>query len=286
MGRSGGAGALRRRRLQVELRAFEDELERRTKVVGGSPGSLKEYVNKSLEAAKKSAETGNDHSAWIHLHRARRFLLESFNKNERLMRAMALQREAEEKLTNWRGKAVRDVLLLDPNKPRAPSTGALILAQFLLDEHFANVYFKLELLGARVRLLAWLLVGTTLLLVVGAFSARVFEILESDYLFSSPAQLLFVLLLGALGAVLSMTLSLTQLAGRVPEVLQGWTEATVRPLVGALSAVVLVAILQAQLIIPIAELTVIQLSVFAILAGFSDQVVVRVMGRAEKALTE
>jgi hypothetical protein len=83
-----------------------------------------------------------------------------------------------------------------------------------------------------------------------------------------------------------MTLSLSQTAGRIPEVLKGWTEATVRPLVGALSAVVVVATLQAQLIIPIEEPTVIKLSVFAILAGFSDQVVVRVMRGAEKALTE
>lgn len=228
------------------------------------------------------ATDDNLQKAWKHVHRAKRLLYESYDDNERQDRAKALRLEALEKLGGWRKDAVKEVL------PVAACTsevtpGALVLAQFILDEHFENVYFKLDMLSARLRGATSLLTGLVagLVLVAVGFD-RLGRPLDGIF---SLTTLIPVLLLGATGAGLSILLSLGQLGGRIPEVLKGGWESAVRPLLGALSAVVFLAILQAGLFaFPTPEDS--HIWAYAILAGFSDQIVVRTIAAAEKAVTK
>ncbi len=275
-----GVEALRARRLKGHLEGLRQDFERRVDLAGRGATPWKPYADASLTRAEQAARESDQQLAWMHLHRGRRFLYESYDDDERLERARALRAEAEEKLTNWRKQALAAILPLDSKT--APSTGALVLAQFLLDEHFENVYFKLEMLGHRVRQLPWLLGALVLLLLLGALW------LSQDparSVFFSPRQLLLILLLGATGAGVSIALSLKALTGRIPEVLRGWTETAVRPLMGALSAVVVVGIVQSELL-PLEAPTMTQLYAYATITGFSDQVLVRLMAAAEKAVTK
>jgi hypothetical protein len=269
----------RRRRLLGQIEGVRQDLERRVESAGRSAVPWKPYAEASLATASQAVEDGDDQGAWMHLHRAKRFLYESYDDDERLARARVLRAETDEKLTGWRKQAVTAVLPLDA---KTPGTGALVLAQFLLDEHFENVYFKLEMLGQRIRQLPWLLGAIVILLLLGAWwlSAD-----PGSSILLPPRELLLVLLLGAAGAGVSIALSMKQLSGRIPEVLRGWTETSVRPLVGALSAVILVVVAQSGLL-PIEARGNSQLYAYAVLGGFSDQLLVRLLAAAGKAVTK
>lgn len=270
---------LRRERLGARIAELEKWIGFQAQKAGDAT-RWKTCAEASLAEARAALEDGNLQAAWPPCHQAQRFLYTTLSAEQLGDRAKVLRREAEEKLKNWRKGAVLDLIGRDVQQPKRPSPGTLVLAQFLLDEHFGNVYFKLESLASRAVGMIWalgFLVGGVLALAALAGGA-----LPSECFLSSVSQTLVVLALGAVGATLSNTLSALGLTGRIPTVLQGGIEFAVRPLVGAVSAVAVLVVLQAGLI-PIEEPKGLALYAWAVGAGFSDQILNRVMNRLEQA---
>ena len=237
---------------------------------------------KKLDEAREAARGSKSQMAWKHLNRARRLIYESYEPEEIAARTKVLRLEATEKLKNWRKDAVMETLPADNDGP-PPTLGALVLAQFLLDEHFENLYFKLELLGARTRTMSIIFLLLVAALLVSAFLLGRTDA-ETESIFFSIRDLSFIMLLGATGAGISILLSLNRSAGRIPEALRGWLATLMRPMLGALSAVAVIALIQAGLL-PIEMQTDEAIWVYALLAGFSDQFAVRALDAAEKAAT-
>lgn len=285
------ANELRRQRLDARLAELE-QLIGFNAATRDSAGPWQEYAQQNLEKAREAL--GDEKSpveklqvAWAYCHQAYRFLSWSLDDDvERRQNAKPLRREAEAKLKNWRKEAVLDVIGREPAGSDVPSKGDLLLAQSLLDQHFENVYFKLDVLASRVRLLPLVL----LLMVAAVLSLSWFlGASAGDAGCPKPASLLFdcktvlvVLMLGAVGATLSNTLSALSAADRIPQVLRGRVEWTVRPLLGALSAVAVVLVLQSDLL-PIKSPEKPMIFAYALVAGFTDRLLNRVMRAVEQS---
>lgn len=158
----------------------------------------------------------------------------------------------------------------------------LILAQSLLDEHFDNVYFKLDIAAASLERWPWIL-GLALALLLGAvgsyelpFLAPLWQGVEGPPL-GGLAHLVVVALAGALGAALSRSLSALSHAGRIPEFLQGSTDWLLRLMVGAASAVGITMLTQAGLL-PFEKTSAVSYAL-AFVAGFTDRLLTRAIDR-------
>jgi hypothetical protein len=211
----------------------------------------------------------------------------SYDEAERRTRATVLRHEAGSKLKNWRKEAVLDVVGRDATGEKVPGTRDLIQVQFLVDQHFENVYFKLDVLAARVAVMPWLL-GALIVLVVAVAFTKDFILgggatpdasILNDYVMT-----IAVAVLGAAGATLSRALSALGMEDRIPQVLSGATEWTVRPMIGALSAIAVVLVLESGLL-PINEPAEPMIYAYAIAAGLTDRLLNRVL-KAVEASTE
>lgn len=191
------------------------------------------------------------------------------------MQRKALRREAAEKLSNWRRKAVLDIL--DCKDDVQPESVAL--AQFLLDQHFTNVYLKLNTAAIRFTSLLWILIPT----VVGLFGLSfILDSSRSASFLYDPEKLALVILAGAIGALVSSTLSQLGVGGRIPDFLHSIAGWSVRPFIGALSAVIVCIVVESDLL-PLEAATDLSLYAWAVTAGFSDQLVSFVMRRVEES---
>lgn len=272
---------LRRERLAAHLDRLEIEIEQRTPVPPAEAAWLG-CAKRSLEKARAAKEAKREQTAWTHLHSAFRFLLEGAPADEVQGRVKALRREAGDKLSGWRRAAILDLLEADAQKP--PGSSEVALAQFLLDQHFDNVYFKLAALGTRLKQLnRGLMALSGLVLLACGWLFR-----ESD---RSPWLLGFleglqIMVLGAAGAALSHALTAIRGRQRIPEVIQGWYEQGLRLLIGALSAIAVVLIVQSG-ILPFLKVPAGRaIYVYALAAGLSEQLLSRVIRRIEAAVQE
>jgi hypothetical protein len=234
--------------------------------------AAKEAIGNAKAAISK--EKADVQIAWAHANQAYRFLLEVTEGPELEAHAAMIRREAEEKLKNWRGEAVRDLLPHKKNPgQRAPAGTEVALARFLLDQHFDNLYFKLSVLANHAGRLPWIL--GVLLAIVLSLSSRI-----SDN--GSFLQTALIMVLGAVGAILSSTLSALGGDSRIPEMLSKPTQIFVRVFFGALSAVAVVAIVSGK-VLPIEAPTGNGVYVWAVASGFTDQLLTRMMLMVEKA---
>lgn len=239
------------------------------------PGAALRMARTSLATARDAAEHGKDQVAWAHCHQASRFVLQTLSSASREAHRKALRWEAEEKLTNWRRGAILD--LLDAEGGADPED--LALAQFLLDQHFGNVYFKLNAAAVHFSALRWIVIPAVLVLVGVSF---LLDPAASQSILHHPETLAVVLLAGGTGALLSNILSQVGVGGRIPEFLGSASGWTVRPFIGALSAVIVVTILQSGLL-PLEASTELSFYAWAVVAGSSDQLVNVVMRRVEES---
>jgi hypothetical protein len=271
---------LRMRRLEVALEELDQAIaRRRTAKDAGDVGPTLALAEGAAARARDSLADGRDQVAWSLCQQAHRFVLQALPEAEREVRRKALGREAQEKLSNWRRAAVLDVL--DGDGASAPES--LAFAQFLLDQHFANVYFKLNVAALRFMALSWLLAPAVVALLVVSFWL---DPAGSNSVLRYPGRLAVVMLVGAAATLLSNTLSQAGLGGRIPDFLgssiAGWS---VRPFIGALSAVLVCVVVQSGLL-PLRADDDLALYGWAAAAGFSDQLVNLVMQRVETAAKE
>jgi len=162
------------------------------------------------------------------------------------------------------------------------SASRLAQAQYLLDQHFSNVYFKIDVVAVCVAGMVW-----TFCAIVPAVLALAWWLPQTapDLVIRSGSQTAAVLLLGAVGAALSYALSTLGFAGRIPGQLNSVQQFVVRPLLGAVSAFAVVAVLQSGLL-PITTPEGAHVYAYAVAAGFSDQILTRVMNVVEKSASK
>jgi hypothetical protein len=221
----------------------------------------------ALNRAKAAQEKDRMQVAWAHSHQAYRFILEGMEGPELEARATMIRHEATEKLKNWRGEAARRLLAkkkLDGGKKRPANGVEVALAQMMLDQFFDNVYFKLEIIGSQMRRVLWILGALTVL------------VLTLSPLIGAFQWIAVTMLFGAVGAALSRALTAGFGDSRIPQVLGNPETPFLRLSVGALSAVVVLCVVRSE-ILPIEPPAGYGSYVWAVAAGFSDQLLNRMM---------
>lgn len=243
---------------------------------GGDP-PWRAQAKACLDDGKAAVRSRNREQLARSCAHAYRFLIHGLPETELEARADALRYEALEKLSGWRRSAVENLLGTEKN-PEEIDAARLSLAQLVIDVHFQNVYFKLEVVAHFV---PWLSVALGMLALGTMLYSGFLATEDATSFLGDPEQTTLVLFLGAMGAVLSNTTTLLGATGRIPQVISGLTNFSVRPLFGAVSAVAVAVILQSGYL-PIDQPTTNQLYAVALLSGFSDQLLTRVMRKVEE----
>lgn len=226
-----------------------------------------------VEASRQSMKDGAIDAAWDRLQNAQRLAIHGLSDHELLVRRQVLHREVSQKLTGWRLAAANDVLGTDST---AVTAEQLIAAQQLIDENSSNVYMKLRLSRTALFVAAWLVVTVLVLLTVAVWLGVFDDIsdVDDDFVLADERLLIGVMLLGMLGAELSLALDRASAAivgSRIYELVETQHALPVARLaIGAASGIVVVAATQA---------TLDQNDTWAILtaipAGFSERAVRR-----------
>jgi 8-oxo-dGTP pyrophosphatase MutT (NUDIX family) len=204
-------------------------------------------VKALLEHAKQNIFSDPE-LAWRFAKAADRALVfgeDALHPGQANARASALLKEAKEKIPNWRGEAIQD--LLDPQKTghaEAVPIWKVVQALKLADEHQDNGFRRLQILRKRLRIYD----GTSLVLIV-AFLWMGPQIWANEKMAGSPGPcyaILSLVLMGLMGAAVSMLTSTQSVSSdRVPvQQAQGAILAS-RLALGPLSALAVVTILAA-----------------------------------------
>ena len=272
-----GSDSLRRTRLEAEMAKFTGELNARVirDPPPHGPGDWQTPIRDLLYHARQALQRNADEKAWRLFNSARRLRVFGMGDGERRAEGLAVLAEAKEKLKGWRKDTVVQSLgALD----QAPTPAQLHHARAIVDEHLENVYLKLALFANRVRVAPFMLLGAIILLLT---IAEVGMVEDTATVLGSRERLAVILALGVIGATLSATFTTVRGGGRIPQVLRGGVEASIRPFVGAVSAATVVIILQSGILA--VTFSGEQLYPIAIAAGFSERLVTRLLKRVEDA---
>lgn len=275
----------RRDRLDAAIELFERELgalrrradgERSVRTPGGSreEGSAwwRTSADELLALARTMSTEGRVDAAWEALHSSQRLSFHELDPQEQLVREEILRHEIERKLEGWRREAALKTLDVPEN-----GAHALIRAQELLDQHNNNVYLKLRLAGRRLIAAATVLGLTLLGLGLAVYFEAFGDVSPGAGLFVLHDVGLFVgaLILGVFGAMLSLVLDLSGSSpanNRIYELATArWSALVARLFIGAGSAVLAVAAVQAVIVGGDQP----WLYLAAIPAGFSERLVRR-----------
>lgn len=246
-----------------------------------------ETAEKLEQQARAHKEAGERNAAWSALKAADRELIWDFSLEELRLEVERVAFESKSKLSGWRAKTVSAVL--SPECGRLTDADELselrhrvFVSRRILDEALDNVHRKNDMLRIQVGRSA--LSATVLLAVASivlALQVRAgWSPSEIGYLLGDLQSFAVVLVLGAVGASLSglLTLARTNGASRAPDLRLRWIFLKYRPVIGAISAIVVVAILQSG----VAGLSVTSEAalVASIVAGFSERLVTRSLDTA------
>lgn len=279
------------RRLRAELEFNRIELEHLigTTLQGSkaAPPPWAVAARTLYEAARADLEEGRVDDGWRAFHAAQRMGFEGLAKLDDAegLRACAraVLNEAAKKLTGWRKATIEELI----GKPEKLSTSPadvfkVSLSAKVLHEHFSNLYLQVE--GLR-RQIAWLVgAGLAAVFLWLKFGLESIEGVTSSAEASvgiQPDLVPSVMLFGAMGGAVSGILSLAKKSRRekIPEQLVSAWFTLSRPLVGAVTAVVVyIALMSGLLGLDQASTEVTLLSAFA--AGFSERLLERAVGAA------
>ncbi|MEM9518974.1 MAG: hypothetical protein AAGA37_06630 [Actinomycetota bacterium] len=243
----------------------------------GSAGTSERALD-ALEASVELLEGGAVSEAWSVFHIARRESLALLSAEEAILRSQSIRSEVDAKLIGWRRNAAESALSLEDGHVEA----GLVEAQRQLDERSNNVYRRLEL---QAKVLLFLVIGLTaaaLALIVAI--DREWLRFSDDSALREPEGAAVTILLGAIGSLLSVALSrLSASELPLPDLLSGWLTVLMRPLLGGLSAVVVVIFLESG----IQEALTAEgqsVYVFAVVAGFSERLLRRSLESVSSAV--
>jgi len=238
----------------------------------------------------------NLQQGWVALHSAQRAVLTNPNDRDSIVQAaIVLRREAEaERITGWRLKAVKDLICepIDELEPKRVigvpplrkdlEPKRVIDALRLRDDQFDTRYFKILLRRYHLRwVFLLLLLGIAFCLLLSFF-----EILPDP--FTDAKRVAAVILFGALGAVVSVSLGLlsADASATIPAQQVGSSVVWMRPAIGATLALVALIILYANEKFKIIGWDTTHIGVilaFAFAAGFSERFVVGAIERISES---
>ena len=233
---------------------------------------------------------GNEHYqiGWREIKAADRTMLE--DPKDALgveARAATLRRDAEA-VGGRRGRAMMD-LLCDANGKLLPNLSCdrtrIIEAAVLRDEHYDTLYYRIELRRRHLINLFILLLVSLVLLLVLAYFGKIELFRGTDPNSGSFGRLVTVILLGMLGASLSVaqTVVASDINAKIPSQLVGAFMVWMRPVIGATAAVVAYVLLLANEHMKIFDATLAQnfkvVCVIALVAGFSERFIVGALNR-------
>ena len=129
--RKGVADGLRTSRLASRITELEGMLEARPL---GRSETLQATDDAARAALAKAREVVDGdltvEKGWADCNQAYLFILQGADEVERAALAKALRWETQEKISNWRKDAVREIL---PESGRSPEVQELVVAQFIVD---------------------------------------------------------------------------------------------------------------------------------------------------------
>ena len=278
-------------RLRATIVAFEHEWQ--TGTLATERRVLAPQVDALIRTAWQELKERNYPAGWAALQSASRIRMQCATRRTLEAWAMSLATESEEKLSGWRLEAARELLSFvdeaaTKGKPPATTSDAdeaphgdhlarAHEAQRLLDSRAQNVYAKQRLILNRA--LALLAVLLSLIILASALMSR-FGLPQVD----GPVWLCVVLIgmFGAMGASFSGLRSICTAASKsVPDLILSGAFTCMRPAIGAAAAMI-VWLAHAGGIIRFAEGGGPGLLTLAFVAGFSDALVVRVVGAFDK----
>ncbi|WP_049936259.1 hypothetical protein [Haloplanus natans] len=280
----------------VEFGALLDDLDRLEAASdGGSTAVDRDFaahVEALLDQSSRNLQRGHVDQAWVCFHAARRVDLYGYAACDRLSdgettlvreRAMEINREATERLSGWRARAVSDLLLDRSGQVRRdPSIHAVMWARRLVDEANQANHAKRRYLQRQLRYLLGF--GIVALTAFMSGVTRVNPFVSPDV--TLPVFALYIPLVGALGASLFgvRSASKTATSANVPQNFTPLGVVLARVFIGSLSAVALYLGLTAGIIDVVdgGTLSPALLLLVAFAAGYSErlapQAVERVAG--------
>ena len=229
-----------RGRLETSISLLQAELD-------CSAESQSAYIQRArtfLEKAKDSLQRNRISEGWALVQATERELIKRLESDpERLLlKAEQVRSEADEKLSNWRKKAVRAAISDERIVKKEVNGNSVAEAQRILDEDAGNVYQRIEITRDQLLILLGALL-IDLALIVYFFEEAISPLLFSaGGLLDSQWKIIGVLLLGALGGALTaiFTIARAGLRGRIPALIGSRLFTFFRPLIGAGSALVVV----------------------------------------------
>lgn len=238
-------------------------------------GRLGELLNYAFHVQAKDVDSG-----WTAFNAARREALLTASEPELAAHATGLLAASAAKLSGWRAATVAQLLTTDPESPAAIDPHTVAHAQQLVDEHNDNRYRQVAVHSRSLRFLACLVIG-----LLGVFGV----VVGFDWLTSLEGTALDglgsyagIVALGCIGALLSVFTS--RISGPDENPIADMAQRStgyVRPLLGGLSAVVVVLVLESG-VQTVVNFTGPGVYVGAVLAGFSE----RLIGRTLEGLAD
>jgi 8-oxo-dGTP pyrophosphatase MutT (NUDIX family) len=274
----------RRGRQAASIRVYRAELAERLQGAeeGPAAGHL-ELALALLAQAEKTLRAGDLNGAWQEFFAARYHETFALGEIELARRAEAVAVEAEKKLgDSWRGRAVSRLLGPvipggEPGKARETDLDKVRVsvaeATRILDEHFGNVYRRLD--HVRDQLATVGKAGFAAFIPLVTLLATGFvPVTDETSSLDDAGAILGVVLFGILGGSFSAALSLLRapLDRPIPEVLSSGLTTVMRPIVGGVGAIAAYAFLQAG-ILDFDRASGAYAVAFA--AGFSERLVAR-----------
>jgi hypothetical protein len=272
-----------RRRLKSGLAEFKTRFDMRRKSNAGAA-----WVVATEDCVKRAEEALEDRDldpGWECLMAAERHLIESYDETELQSRRTEIIKEVSSKLSDWRRETV--LVILDPadekvgvDNPKLRMEGSeangardlsalrsqLRSAVRLRDEHFSNVYRKIELRRKMLLITAPMLAAA--LWVIHAMARNN----PAGYL-GEPQAILTVIVFGVFGGLISTALSLANnkdAGKRIPEHIANTYVTFVRPLFGAGFAVATYIVLKSG-VVTLFDGKPGAYALAAFLAGFSER---------------
>lgn len=236
-------------------------------------------IHGMLDQANIAVEKGDTELAWQLVHAIERTLLKLDSPSRLSFKKRALINETVAKLSGWRKQTVLDVLApSDDPSEKTVDVDALTEGYQLLHEHFSNVYIKnRKILTQLLTLSATAFIAMLLFLVTSSSNGllQMGRSISTVPAFTTPF-IVSVLLFGVMGACLSGIFSLAG-SGKgvtIPEMQVNFWITLSRPVVGAISALVIYLFLVSGLILPNLNFSIAGILSVSFAAGFTERIII------------
>jgi hypothetical protein len=277
-------------RLLAALEAVQIDMDRRKAMQdpGGEPAGWLVAARQNIDRAQAHFVEEEYQIAWREIKAAERAMLEDPKDGAGAESKAATMRREAEGVGARRGKAMMDLLCDEKGALRAnlrDDRTRLVEAATLRDDYYDTQYYRIEMRRRHLINLFFLLLIALCLLVGFSYAGRIELFDGHGGAKGNPDRLVTVILLGVLGAALSVaqTIVASDLNAKITAQRVGAFMVWMRPAIGATAAVVAYTLLLANDHVKVfneaftSDFAVV--AVIALLAGFSERFIVGALNR-------